>query len=101
MELELEEQVSCLKDVHRGEVARKIRLFRNNEGCTVAESILDAIRDGQWDYEPELVDQELYDSTKALPGTEEKLEILASRVQDGLPLWHPRDRRTYDDSELI
>jgi len=65
----------------------------------VAESILEAIKDGQWDYEPEHVESESFDSTGALPGTDEKLEILASRVQTGLPLWHPSDRRTYDDSE--
>jgi hypothetical protein len=63
----------------------------------VAESILDAIKDGQWDYEPEHVSSEHYDSTRALPGTEEKLAILATRVRKGLPLWHPSDRRTYDD----
>lgn len=68
---------------------------------TVAESILDAIKEGQWDYEPEHVCSERFDSTVALPGTDEKLEILARRVKQGLPLWHPSDRRTYDDSEAI
>lgn len=71
----------------------------NNEGFTVAESILDAIKEGQWDYEPEHVNSDHYASTRALPGTDEKLEILANRVRSGLPLWHPSDRRTYDDSE--
>ncbi len=65
----------------------------------MAESILDAIKDGQWDYEPEQVNSDKYDSTRALPGTDEKLDILAARVRTGLPLWHPSDRRTYDDSE--
>lgn len=67
----------------------------------MAESILDAIKDGQWDYEPDHVNSEGYDSTIALPGTDEKLEILAERVLGGLPLWHPEDRRTYDDNEEI
>ena len=67
----------------------------------VAESILDAIKEGQWDYEPEHINSEGFDSTFALPGSDEKLEILADRVQQGLPLWHPSDRRTYDDNEEI
>ncbi|MGI9518937.1 MAG: hypothetical protein ACR2NP_17935 [Pirellulaceae bacterium] len=67
----------------------------------MAESILEAIKEGQWDYEPDHVTSEGYDSTFALPGSDEKLEILALRVKDGLPLWHPSDRRTYDDSEAI
>ena len=41
----------------------------------------------------------LDDATEALPGTEEKLAILSARVARGLPLWHPRDRRTFDDTE--
>ncbi len=76
-------------------------MFDSNKGLTVAESILEAIKDGQWDYEPEHVGSDRFDSTSALPGTEEKLTILASRVREGLPLWHPSDRRTYDDSEEI
>lgn len=63
------------------------------------ESVLDAIRNGQWDYEPENLATENYDSTSALPGTEAKLDILAQRALDGLPLWHPSDRMTYDDTE--
>ncbi len=31
--------------------------------------------------------------TQALPGTEEKVEILAERARLGLSLWHPRDAR--------
>ncbi len=63
-------------------------------------SVLDAIRLGIWDYEPERSDaNDEYVSTKALPGTDEKLTVLAQRVLDGRPLWHPDDRRTFDDSE--
>ena len=76
-------------------------MFDSNKGLTVAESILDAIKDGQWDYEPQHVSCDNYDCTKALPGTEEKLAILANRVREGLPLWHPSDRRTYDDNEEL
>lgn len=66
---------------------------------TVPESVLDAIKQGQWDFEPENIENDDYDSTVALPGTTEKISILAERAQDGLPLWHPADRRSYDDSE--
>ena len=63
------------------------------------ESVLEAIRQGQWDYEPHLVREKDFDSTNALPGSDEKLRILARRVQSGLPLWHPEDRQAYDDAE--
>ena len=63
------------------------------------ESVLDAIKQGQWDFEPESVREDEYVSTVALPGSEEKISILAARAQDGLPLWHPEDRRSYDDSD--
>ena len=62
------------------------------------ESVLDAIKMGIWDYEPENVERESFDSTHALPGTNQKLAILAERLQQGLPLWHDEDRRSYDDS---
>ena len=65
----------------------------------MSNSVLDAIRDGNWDFEPSQVTEEKFDSTQALPGTDEKLDVLAERIQAGLPLWHPEDRRTYDDSD--
>ncbi|MFT5301494.1 MAG: hypothetical protein ACI87E_004738 [Mariniblastus sp.] len=63
------------------------------------ESVLDAIRQGQWDFEPTDMQEEEYQSTAALPGTNEKISALASRAEDGLPLWHPRDRQCFDDSD--
>ena len=62
------------------------------------ESVLDAIKLGIWDYEPERVAHEEFDSTRALPGTDQKLAVLARRLQQGLPLWHNEDRRSYDDA---
>lgn len=62
-------------------------------------SVLDAIREGHWDYEPAEVKKHQFESTQALPGSEEKIGMLAARALDGLPLWHPEDRRSYDDSE--
>jgi hypothetical protein len=32
-----------------------------------------------------------------MPGTDEKLEVLAARIRAGLPLWHRGDRTDYDD----
>ena len=63
------------------------------------ESVLDTIRQGQWDFEPEEVHEEEYDSTAALPGSTEKISELAARASGGLPLWHPADRRCFDDSD--
>jgi hypothetical protein len=64
----------------------------------VAQSVLDAIKAGYWDYEPDdhLIVE--FGATEALPGSNEKLEVLAQRVAKGLPLWHPADRRTFDDA---
>ena len=63
------------------------------------ESVLDAIRNGQWNFEPEDVGEEQYDSTGALPGSAEKIKELAGRAEEGLPLWHPCDRRSFDDTD--
>ena len=63
-------------------------------------SVLEAIKLGIWDFEPEEVESSNYDSTGAMPGTDEKLSILAERVRRGLPLWHAGDRRSYDDSDV-
>ena len=62
------------------------------------ESVLDAIKLGIWDYEPESVEHEQFASTRALPGTNQKLAVLADRLEQGLPLWHNEDRRSYDDA---
>ena len=61
-------------------------------------SVLDAIKLGIWDFEPEECESTQFDSTSALPGTNEKLAVLSARVSRGLPLWHPEDRRTFDDA---
>lgn len=62
-------------------------------------SILEAIQQGLWDYEPQRNAQPHYDSTDALPGTRKKLDVLAERLESGLPLWHPHDRHTVADGE--
>jgi hypothetical protein len=65
----------------------------------VPQSVLDAIKLGIWDFEPEDQKSTEYTATRAMPGSCEKLNVLSDRVRLGLPLWHPNDRRTYDDSE--
>jgi hypothetical protein len=64
----------------------------------VPNSVLEAIREGIWDFEPEPVKPDDYSSTEAMPGTSQKLCVLAERVRLGLPLWHPLDRHEWDDS---
>lgn len=59
-------------------------------------SVLEAIREGEWDYEPELQASEGVEATKAMPGSAEKLDVLADRLRTGQPLWHPRDRLDYE-----
>ncbi len=59
-------------------------------------SVLDAIKMGIWDYEPDEQTSTEYEPTGAMPGTAEKLEVLSQRVRMGQPLWHPNDRITYD-----
>ncbi|TWU24599.1 hypothetical protein [Bythopirellula polymerisocia] len=61
------------------------------------KSVLEAIREGVWDFEPKSVKEDCFDPTGAMPGTREKLSILAERVESGLPLWHGSDRTEYDD----
>ena len=61
------------------------------------KSVLEAIKQGEWDYEPERVDESRYHATLAMPGTDEKLTVMAARVEAGLPLWHGHDRTEYDD----
>lgn len=63
------------------------------------KSVLEAIKEGYWDYEPEVVEERRFNSTRAMPGTDAKLEVLAARVQAGLPLWHGEDRMDYDEQE--
>ncbi|REJ66250.1 MAG: hypothetical protein DWQ31_15480 [Planctomycetota bacterium] len=63
------------------------------------ESVVDAIRHGDWSFEPDQVAEEAFDDTQAMPGSREKVDIMAERVRKGLPLWHSADRRSYDDAE--
>lgn len=63
------------------------------------ESVLDAIKLGLWDFEPQHVEPKAYPATVALPGSTEKIDVLAERVRRGLPLWHNSDRLHLEDAE--
>lgn len=63
------------------------------------ESVLEAIKMGLWDFEPQQVDAKSFNATGALPGSSEKIDVLAERVRRGLPLWHNSDRRHLDDGD--
>lgn len=65
----------------------------------MTKSVLDAIREGNWSFEPDAVDEHSFDATRAIPGTNEKLKVLAERVRAGLPLWHEQDRADYEDPD--
>lgn len=59
-------------------------------------SVVEAIQSGEWTYEPDHSQKQHFRATNAEPGSAEKLEILARRIQAGLPLWHPEDRQSTD-----
>ena len=64
------------------------------------QSVLEAIKAGDWNFEPDDASQEdEFDSTSALPGSDQKLKVLATRIKQGLPLWHPHDRLSYGAEE--
>lgn len=79
---------------HSSVACPSIRRLREED---VQVSVLEAIREGLWDYEPKDIEADQYSSTKAMPGTRAKLDILAMRAEQGLPLWHNEDRVEYDD----
>jgi len=66
----------------------------------VPSSVIEAIQQGIWDFEPAEADGKRFKRTRALPGTGEKLGVLAERLGKGLPLWHPEDRRTFRDDDI-
>jgi hypothetical protein len=64
--------------------------------AAVPRSVLEAIKKGIWDFEPAEVEYSKFEAANAMPGTDEKLVVLAERARRGLPLWHVQDR---DDME--
>lgn len=66
----------------------------------MCKNVLDAIREGDWFFEPPIVEPGRYQATSAIPGTRAKLDILAERAKAGLPLWHESDRADYEDLQI-
>lgn len=56
------------------------------------KSVIDAIKRGNWKFEPEQTKSTGFCRTNAMPGSPEKLNVLAKRLENGEPLWHPEDR---------
>ena len=52
------------------------------------KSVLEAIKLGVWDFEPPEADPTEFEAADAMPGTKEKLHVMAERVERGLPIWH-------------
>ena len=65
----------------------------------MSRSVLEAIKQGDWTFEPSNQQVVNVRATAALPGTAEKLDVLAERAKKGLPLWHPRDRLSYEEKD--
>jgi hypothetical protein len=65
----------------------------------VSRSVLEAIKQGEWNFEPNVEIVANAKATTAMPGTTEKLDVLADRLRQGQPLWHPRDRMSYDEEQ--
>lgn len=61
------------------------------------QSVIEAIKLGLWDYEPQGEKPQQFPATIAMPGTVEKVSVLADRAEQGLPLWHPSDRLTFEE----
>lgn len=66
----------------------------------MSKSVLEAIREGDWFFEPEELEASRFHATSAIPGTYEKLAVLAARARAGLPLWHEQDRADYEEPDL-
>jgi len=75
--------------------------FRGKRSTAVPRSVIEAVKMGHWDFEPDAQDASAFRATKAMPGTDEKLDVMAERVRQGMPLWHPADRRSYDAREQM
>ena len=66
----------------------------------MSRSILEAIKQGDWAFEPRPEQPVSLKGTSALPGTAEKLDVLAERLRQGQPLWHPADRLSFDGDNI-
>jgi len=54
----------------------------------VANSILEAVKMGLWDFQPHTVDTSELEASDGMPGAREKLDILAEHLRRDLPISH-------------
>ena len=57
----------------------------------MANSILEAVKMGLWDFQPHTVDYRELEASDTMPGTREKLDILAEHLRRDSPKWHSDD----------
>ena len=62
----------------------------------MANSILEAMKMGLWDFQPHSVDCDELEAPDNTPGTREKLDILAEHLRYQVPLWGIDDRLDED-----
>ena len=65
------------------------------------KNIHEAIRLGEYSFEPTEVEDSTFDPTGAMPGTKKKLSVLVARAEAGLPLWNGNDRSDYDEEDPL
>ena len=64
----------------------------------MANSILEAVKIGLWDFLPHMVDYDELEASDGMPGTREKLDILAEHLRRDVPIRHFDD--FLDDDRL-
>ncbi len=57
----------------------------------MANSILEAVKRGLWDFQPHTVDYNELEASDAMPGTREKLDILAEHLRRDVAILHFND----------
>ncbi len=60
-------------------------------------NVFEAARRKIYDFVPEEHPDDFH-ATDAMPGSTEKIDVFTDRVRKGHPLWHPKDRGSYDDN---
>lgn len=61
------------------------------------QNVFDAILKYGHDEDFAPAESEEFEPTDAPAGSEDKIEILRRRIEEGVPLWHDSDRQDYSD----
>jgi|GEM_PF-962817 len=73
----------------------------DTSGQAGSKSVLDFIKAHRSDRDFELnEDAEGQQSTNSMPGSRAKLDTMAERVRQGLPIWHDNDRKELDERTI-